>query len=102
MDLIISSLSMYPILLSNITLSVLPLGPINRCRRLTKRSLLRVMLPILIMSHATPSSKILTAYIWSNKYFGRQGYTVAIDIFTCGKGTLLASNLIMSRALRIA
>jgi len=59
-------------------LRVLPLGPRRRCRRLTNFSLLLTVLPILMMSQATSSSRIRTAW---------------------GKGTDRARSLIRSRAL---
>ena len=62
------------------TLSVLPSGPMILCLRFTKRSLFRTMLPILMMSHATASSNILTA---------------------CPIATPRASSFIMSRAFKI-
>ena len=43
------------------TLSVEPLEPINRCRRLTNRSRLRTSELILMISHTLSSCKILTA-----------------------------------------
>ena len=61
-------------------MSVLPFGPRIRCRRFTKRSLLRTRPRILITSHATPSSRILIA---------------------CGAGTDRARSFIRSRAFNI-
>ena len=49
---------------SGATLSVEPLGPSSRSRRLTKRSLLRHSPPILMMSHAiSSSSRIFRAWV---------------------------------------
>lgn len=62
------------------TFNVDPLGPNNLCLRLTKRSLFRVMLPILMISDEMPSSKTLTAW---------------------GKGTLLAKSLMRSLAFKM-
>mmetsp|Transcript_21641 Transcript_21641/g.60154 ORF Transcript_21641/g.60154 Transcript_21641/m.60154 type:complete len:217 (-) Transcript_21641:275-925(-) len=58
-------------------LRVEPSRPISRWRRLTNFSLLRMMLPILMMSHTTSSCRILRAW---------------------GAGTLRLSSLIRSRA----
>lgn len=66
---------------SSSAFKVLPWGPRIRWRRLTKRSLFLTKFLIFTMSHATPSSSILTA---------------------CGAGTLRASSFIRSRALRMA
>lgn len=62
------------------TFKVLPSGPMILCRLFTNRSLFETVFPILIMSHATASSSILTAWVTL---------------------TPRASNLIRSRALRI-
>ena len=66
---------------SSRALRVEPLGPSNRCRRLTNRSLFLTNPPILIMSQTTASSRIFTA---------------------CSKGTLRERSLIKSLALRMA
>lgn len=60
---------------------LVPFCPSILCLRLTKRSLFRTMLRILMMSHAMPSSRILMAW---------------------GAGTERARSLIRSRALRMA
>lgn len=65
---------------ASLAFSVLPSGPMILCRLFTKRSLLETTFPILMMSHATASSRILTA---------------------CVTLTPRASNLIKSRALRM-
>ena len=59
----------------------MPFCPSILCRLLTKRSLFRTMLRILMMSHAMASSRILMAW---------------------GAGTERARSLIRSRALRMA
>lgn len=85
------------------TFRVEPLGPNNRCRRLTKRSLFRIILPILMISHATPSSKIFTACRMSqfSAIKSRIGLNNSGLAHTWGNGTLLAKSLIKSLALRI-
>lgn len=79
-----------------------PDGPRIRCRRFTKRSLLRTWLRILMMSQAIPSSRILRAWQW----FCCQCWLVLgkceLNQLTCCTGTLLASNLIKSLAFKIA
>lgn len=51
--------------IERLTFNVEPLGPISRCRRFTNRSLFLTSVPILMMSHATSSSNIRTA--WGEK-----------------------------------
>lgn len=51
--------------LAGLTFRVEPLGPISRCLRFTKRSLFLTRVPILMMSQATSSCNIRTA--WKRK-----------------------------------
>jgi hypothetical protein len=65
---------------AGLTLSVLPPGPTNLCRRFTNLSLFLTVPPILITSHPTPSSNTLAAW---------------------GSATPRASNLMRSRDERM-
>lgn len=80
--------------------------PIRRCLRLTNRSLLRTKPPILITSHATSSCSTFSACTqYEAGYFRAHRERTHTDTErrrqTCARGTLRASNLIVSRALII-
>lgn len=96
-----------------LTFNVEPLGPISRCRRFTNRSLFLTRVPILMMSQATSSSNIRTA--WEKimmRTFNNIIYTctekwdscaaLCPAMVTCSKGTLLANSLIKSLAFMTA
>lgn len=97
-----------------LTFNVEPLGPISRCRRFTNRSLFLTRVPILMMSHATSSSNIRTAWerimmrIFNNIYTHtctekqKSWAVLCAAMVTCSKGTLLANSLIRSLALMMA